>query len=76
MLIATVLGIHVRVSFLVIHVVHGVVIIMSECKVVLSKDSEEHTSQARFHVTVRTQINKSVVYFIVRRNVKFGYSEC
>ena len=33
-------------------------------------------SKARFHVTVRTQINKSVVYFIVRRNVKFGCSEC
>ena len=29
-----------------------------------------------FHVTVTTQINKSVVYFIVRRNVKFGCSEC
>ena len=33
-------------------------------------------TKARFHVTVRTQINKSVVYFIIRRNVKFGYSEC
>ena len=35
-------------------------------------------TKARFHVTVtvRTEINKSVVYFIVRRNVKFGYSEC
>ena len=33
-------------------------------------------SKARFHVTVRTHINKSVVYFIVRRNVKFGCSEC
>ena len=40
------LGTHVRVSFLVIHVVHGVVIIMPECKVVLSKDSEEHTPQS------------------------------
>ena len=33
-------------------------------------------SKARFHVTVTTQINKSVIYFIVRRNVKFGCSEC
>ena len=32
-------------------------------------------NSARFHVTVTTQINKSVVYFIVRRNVKFGCSE-
>ena len=28
-------------------------------------------SKARFHVTVRTQINKFVFYFIVGRNVKF-----
>ena len=28
------------------------------------------------HVAVRTQINKFVFYFIVRRNVKFGCSEC
>ena len=27
--------------------------------------------KARFHVTVRTQFNKFVFYFIVRRNVKF-----
>ena len=27
-------------------------------------------TKARFHVTVTTQINKSVVYFIIRRNVK------
>ena len=33
-------------------------------------------SKARSYVTARTQINKSVVYFIVRRNVKFGYSKC
>ena len=33
-------------------------------------------SKARFHVTVITQVNKSVVYFIVTRNVKFGCSEC
>ena len=33
-------------------------------------------TEARFHVTATTQINKSVVYFIVRRNVKFGCSEC
>ena len=33
-------------------------------------------SKAQFHVTVTTQVNKSVVYFIVRRNVKFGCSEC
>ena len=33
-------------------------------------------TNARFHITVRTQINKSMVYSIVRRNVKFGYSEC
>ena len=33
-------------------------------------------SKARFHVAVRTQINKFVFYFIVRRNVKFGCSEC
>ena len=33
-------------------------------------------SKARFHVTVRTQINKFVVYFIVGRNVNFGCSEC
>ena len=32
--------------------------------------------KARFHVAVRTQINKFVFYFIVRRNVKFGCSEC
>ena len=36
---------------------------------------EQHT-KARFHVAVRTQINKFVFYFIVRRNVKFGCSEC
>ena len=35
-----------------------------------------HYTKARFHVAVITQINKSVVYFTVRRNVKFGYSEC
>ena len=28
-------------------------------------------SKARFHITVITQINKSVVYFIIRHNVKF-----
>ena len=28
------------------------------------------------HVTVKTQINKSVIYFTLRRNVKFGCSEC
>ena len=33
-------------------------------------------SMVRFYVTVKTQINKSVVYFIVRRNVKFWCSEC
>ena len=33
-------------------------------------------SKARFHVAVIIQINKSVVYFIVRRNVKCGCSEC
>ena len=33
-------------------------------------------TKARFHVAVRTQINKFVFYFIVRRNVKFGCSEC
>ena len=33
-------------------------------------------SKARFHVAVRTQINKFVFYFIVGRNVKFGCSEC
>ena len=32
--------------------------------------------KARFHVAVRTQINKFAFYFIVRRNVKFGCSEC
>ena len=32
--------------------------------------------KARFHVAVRTQINKFVFYFIVRRNVKSGCSEC
>ena len=30
---------------------------------------------ARFQVTITTQINKSVVYFIVKRNVKFGCSD-
>ena len=33
-------------------------------------------TEARFHVTATTQINKSVVYFIVRCSVKFGCSEC
>ena len=27
-------------------------------------------------ISVKTQINKSVIYFTVRRNVKFGCSEC
>ena len=31
-------------------------------------------TKARFHVAVRTQINQFVLYFIVRRNVKFGCS--
>ena len=31
---------------------------------------------ARFHVTVITQINKSVVYFIVRRNVVPNANPC
>ena len=31
---------------------------------------------ARFHVTVIIQINKSMVHFIIRHNVKFGCSEC
>ena len=35
-----------------------------------------YLSKARFHVTVITQINKFVVYFMERRNVKVGYSEC
>ena len=35
-----------------------------------------YKSYAGFHVTVTTQFNKSVAYFIVRRNVKFGCSEC
>ena len=35
-----------------------------------------YVSKARFHVGVRTQINKFVFYFIVRRNVKFGCFEC
>ena len=33
-------------------------------------------TKARFHVAVRTQINKFVFYFIVGRNVKNGCSEC
>ena len=33
-------------------------------------------SKARFHVVVTTQIKKTVVYLTVRRNVKFGCSEC
>ena len=33
-------------------------------------------SKARFHVTVRTKVNKSVGYFIVRRSVNFWCSEC
>ena len=33
-------------------------------------------TNARFHVSVITQIKNAVVYFIVRRNVKFGCSEC
>ena len=37
---------------------------------------EYNYSQARFHVIVTTQINKSVVYFILRRNVKFGCFVC
>ena len=45
-----------------------------EKKIVISLDFC-HT-RARFHVTVITQINKSVVYFIVRHNVKCGCSEC
>ena len=32
----------------------------------------ETSNKARFHVVVRTQTNKSVLYFTVRRNVKFG----
>ena len=35
-----------------------------------------YKTKARFHVAVRTQINKFVFYFIVRRNVNFGCSEC
>ena len=37
---------------------------------------EDKLTKARFHVAVRTQINKFVFYFIVRRNVKCGCSEC
>ena len=33
------------------------------------------TPKAQFHVAVRTHINKSVVYFTVRRNVKFWCSK-
>ena len=36
----------------------------------------EWVSKARFHVTVITHINKSMVYFIVRLSVNFGCSEC
>ena len=35
-----------------------------------------NTTGARFHVVVRTQTNKSVLYFTVRRNVKFWCFEC
>ena len=34
------------------------------------------STKAPFHITVITQINKSMVYFIVRRNAKFGCYEC
>ena len=37
---------------------------------------DEYRIGLRFHVTATTQINKSVIYFIIRRNVKFGCSEC
>ena len=32
--------------------------------------------KARFHFEVITEINKFVVYFIIRRNVKFEGFEC
>ena len=41
-----------------------------------AKPKTTNQNKARFHVTVITQINKSVVYFNVRRNAKFGCSEC
>ena len=37
---------------------------------------EKDRTKALFHVTVITQIHKCMVYFIIRRNVKFGCSEC
>ena len=40
------------------------------------KGRSDNKIKARFHVTVKTQINKSMIYFIVRGNVKFRYSEC
>ena len=32
--------------------------------------------KAQFHITVLTQINKSVVYFTVGRSIKFWCSKC
>ena len=45
----------------------SIIIILKYCNLSLKTNS-----RARFHVTVITQINKSVVYFTVWRNVKFG----
>ena len=33
-------------------------------------------NKARFHVTNRTQINKSLVYFIIRGNINVWCDEC
>ena len=44
--------------------------------VYLISSRSKQLSKAQFHVTVRTHINKSVVDFTVRRNVKFWCSEC
>ena len=40
------------------------------------KSSYRIDTKARFHIKDVTQINKSVVYFTVRRNVKFSCSKC
>ena len=42
----------------------------------LNLQFKSDVKSARFHVAVRTQINKFVFYFIIGRNVKFGCSEC
>ena len=44
-------------------------------KSTLKKPNISPRTEARFHVTVRSQINKFEFYFTVRRNVKFWCSD-